>query len=57
MLSFNKDMEKDKIVKIFREIVGEKAEKLSGSFYPAYANTKITETRGSSLLLTHLLNY
>jgi len=50
-------MEKDKIVKIFREIVGEKAEKLSGSFYPAYANTKITETRGSSLLLTHLLNY
>jgi hypothetical protein len=33
-------MEKDKVVEIFREIVGKKAENLSGSFYPAYANTK-----------------
>ena len=35
-------MKKDKIVEIFRELVGDKADNLSGSFYPAYANTKIT---------------
>jgi hypothetical protein len=35
-------MEKDKVIEIFRELVGEKAENLSGSFYPAYANSKIT---------------
>ena len=35
-------MEKDKVVEIFRELVGDKADNLSGSFYPAYANTKIT---------------
>lgn len=35
-------MEKDNVVEIFRELVGDKADKLSGGFYPAYPNTKIT---------------
>ncbi|MCG8333930.1 MAG: hypothetical protein MJE63_05400 [Proteobacteria bacterium] len=40
-------MDKDKVVEIFREIVGEKAKNLSGSFFPAYANTKITNALAS----------
>ena len=35
-------MEKDKVIEIFRELVGVKADNLSSSFYPAYANSKIT---------------
>ena len=31
-----------KVIEIFRELVGDKADNLSGSFYPAYANSKIT---------------
>ncbi len=35
-------MKKNKVIEIFRELVGDNAENLSGSFFPAYANTKIT---------------
>ena len=35
-------MEKDNVFEIFRELVGDKADKLRGSFYPTCANAKIT---------------
>ena len=36
-------MEDDKVVEIFRRFVGDRAENLSGRFYPAYAISAIRE--------------
>ena len=37
-----KKMEKDKVLEIFRELVGDKADKLSASHFPADINDRIT---------------
>lgn len=36
--------DQDKVIAIFRELVGDRASRLEGSFYPADVNSRITES-------------